>query len=93
MAIEAFQYDGSILNGWMSITNYEPTASITDLSIQNLGDEVCYLSLDQDWNKVFMQLAAKQMVSFEGLTVADLNRMYITNDGNGTYVGILAISR
>jgi hypothetical protein len=92
MAIESRRFSGAVLNGWVNVTG-ETYASITDVTIQNLGTADAFLSLDADWNKMFMKLAPGQMVGFEGLPYADAWRLYVSDDGNGTEIGIVEISR
>ena len=92
MAIQARRFSGSILEGWVNVTG-ETYAAITDVTIQNLGDSDAYLSLDADWNNQFMKLTPGQMVGFEGLAYKDAWRLYVSDDGNGTTIGIVEISR
>jgi len=92
MAINARRFSSPELNGWVNVTG-ETYAAITDVTIQNLGESDAYLSLDADWNKQFMTLKPGQMVGFEGLSYQDAWKLYVSDDGNGTTVGIVEISR
>ena len=92
MAIQARKYSGEPLSGWLNVTG-ETYAAITDVTIQNLGESDAYLSIDADWNNQFMKLTPGQMVGFEGLTYQDAWKLYVSDDGNGTTIGIVEISR
>jgi hypothetical protein len=92
MAIDARRYQGGPLSGWLNVVG-ETYASITDVTIQNQGEADAYLSLDANWGNVFMILKGGQMVGFEGLSFADASRLYVSDDGNGTTIGIVEISR
>lgn len=92
MAIQARRLSGVVLNGWVNVTS-ETYSAITDVTIQNLGESDAYLSIDADWNNHFMTLKAGQMVGFEGLSYQDAWKLYVSDDGNGTTIGIVEISR
>jgi hypothetical protein len=93
MAISSRKFGSGDISNWAPVV-VDPTASVTDISIQNLsGTNSVYLSLDADWNKQFAYLATGQLISFEGLTADDAKRIFITNDGGDAEVGVIVISR
>lgn len=94
MAITTMRISSPALGTWTSLGS-ERTASIFDIAIQNLGTSDAWVSNSSSDTPATapFKIAAGQIVSFEGLTTADLSTLYVTDFGAGTEIGIIEISR
>jgi hypothetical protein len=95
MAITSRRISGAVLGGWLSLGS-ESYAAITDIAIQNLGTSDAYITTDPSIPNAVMapfKVPAGQVVTFEGLSFADLSSLYISDFGTGTEIGIIEISR
>ena len=96
MAITSRRLSGAVLGGWLSLGS-ESYAAITDIAIQNLGTADAYITTNPGSDTAAVmapfKVPAGQIVSFEGLSFADLSNLYISDFGVGTEIGIIEISR
>lgn len=90
MAVTTRRITGGDLNHWFSLA-VGPQASITDTYVRNAGEAEAYISADGWGNQV--TLPAGQALSFDGLSWADIQKLSVSDDGNGTVIEVLAISR
>ena len=90
MAVTTLRLVGQDINNWHTMA-IGPEASITDTYVRNAGESEAYISADGWGNQI--TLPAGQALSFDGLTWADIQKLSVSDDGNGTVIEILAISR
>lgn len=94
MAITSRRISGVVLGGWLSLGS-ETYASVTDIAVQNLGTADAYITTNPSdaLTTAPFKVPAGQTVSFEGLSFADLSKLYVSDFGAGTEIGIIEISR
>jgi hypothetical protein len=94
MAITSRKLTAPALGGWLSLGS-ESYAAITDIAIQNLGTSDAYITTNTSdaLTTAPFKVPAGQIVTFEGLSFADLSALYISDFGAGTEIGIIEISR
>lgn len=92
MAVTSRRVNGGELgNDWFCLA-IGPESHITDTFIQNAGDQDAYISVDKNWGN-YILLKSGQSLAFDGLSWVDISKLWVTDDGNGTTIGILSISR
>lgn len=90
MAVTSRRLAGTEINNWTSLA-VGPEAAITDTYVRNAGEADAYISADGWGNQT--TLKGGQSLSFDGLPWADIQKLSVSDDGNGTVIEILAISR
>lgn len=90
MAVTTVRLSGQDINNWRTMA-VGPEAAITDTYVRNAGEAEAYISANGWGNQI--TLPAGQALSFDGLPWADIQSLSVSDDGNGTVIEILAISR
>lgn len=91
MAVITRRLVGTEIYNWHTLA-LGPQASVTDTYVRNAGESEAYISSNQSWGNQ-ITLPAGQALSFDGLSWADIQNLYVSDDGNGTVIEVLTISR
>ena len=91
MAVTTQRLSGGDISNWHTLA-IGPQASVTDTYVRNAGESEAYISANQSWGSQ-ITLPAGQAISFDGLSWADIQNLYVSDDGNGTVIEVLTISR
>jgi hypothetical protein len=91
MAVTSRRVTGTQINAWYCLA-IGPEAAVTDTFIQNVGEQDAYISVNKDWSN-YITIKGGQSIALDSLAYKDIQNLWLSDDGNGTTIGILAVSR